>query len=191
MKRKRKITALEAPNPPLSPLPGRLPAVSLLEEEENGEQVLVKNESYLPILKNKDQRKRLVRETFSFLDSSQPSEIERRSGEIPNCLNGTNFWLCYMLPCHEKYSEEGKEALETLIVNVIGGTRQVSETVKKHPASQDGAKGNQLRTGASSLPSATEKHLLGTHMRSASLLCKPQSGHLKPSKKYLAFYHCL
>ncbi|XP_076216290.1 uncharacterized protein LOC143171289 isoform X4 [Aptenodytes patagonicus] len=92
MKRKRKITALEAPNPPLSPLPGRLPAVSLLEEEENGEQVLVKNESYLPILKNKDQRKRLVRETFSFLDSSQPSEIERRSGEIPNCLNGTNFW---------------------------------------------------------------------------------------------------
>ncbi|XP_078233334.1 uncharacterized protein LOC144583447 isoform X6 [Pogona vitticeps] len=83
----------------------------LLEKQENGEQVLMKNETYLQILKNKDQRRRLVHEICTFLDSSQSNsrlryktkdwalkkeeyenEIERLSGEISNYLNVTNFW---------------------------------------------------------------------------------------------------
>ncbi|KAM6451511.1 uncharacterized protein PHA67_018112 isoform 2-T3 [Liasis olivaceus] len=83
----------------------------LLEKQENGEQLLVKSETYLQILKNKDQRKRLVHEICTFLDSSQSNsrlryktkdwalkkeeyenEIERLSGEISNYLNVTNFW---------------------------------------------------------------------------------------------------
>ncbi|XP_076216284.1 uncharacterized protein LOC143171289 isoform X1 [Aptenodytes patagonicus] len=157
MKRKRKITALEAPNPPLSPLPGRLPAVSLLEEEENGEQVLVKNESYLPILKNKDQRKRLVRETFSFLDSSQPSEIERRSGEIPNCLNGTNFWDCCNSDGRRKAREPRSWAGTKLpqapvkqmqkIIPIMDGSEHLLEKVQR--SGNCGRKGTAIKSALS------------------------------------------
>ncbi|XP_044528542.1 uncharacterized protein LOC123244250 isoform X5 [Gracilinanus agilis] len=96
---------------PRVPCRGLLFTMPFLEKEENSEPVLMKNETRLQILKNKEQRKRLVHEICTFLDSSQSNsrlryktkdwalkkeeyenEIERLSSEISNYLNVTNFW---------------------------------------------------------------------------------------------------
>ncbi|KAM9169058.1 uncharacterized protein V3H86_013248 [Mergus octosetaceus] len=86
----------------------------LCEGRGGGEQVLMKNESYLPILKNKDQRKRLVHEICSFLDSSQSvQEIDALRTENRK-LKNANSRLRYKTKDWAIRREEYKSEIERL-----------------------------------------------------------------------------
>ncbi|XP_043358123.1 uncharacterized protein LOC119847591 [Dermochelys coriacea] len=86
----------------------------LLEKQENGEQMLVKNETYLQILKNKDQRKRLVHEICSFLDSSQSvQEIDALRTENRK-LKNANSRLRYKTKDWALKKEEYENEIERL-----------------------------------------------------------------------------
>nr|XP_025046277.1 uncharacterized protein LOC112547692 isoform X3 [Pelodiscus sinensis] len=86
----------------------------LLEKQENGEQVLMKNETYLQILKNKDQRKRLVHEICSFLDSSQSiQEIDALRTENRK-LKNANSRLRYKTKDWALKKEEYENEIERL-----------------------------------------------------------------------------
>ncbi|KYO39935.1 hypothetical protein Y1Q_0004443 [Alligator mississippiensis] len=86
----------------------------LLKKQENGEQVLVKNESYLQTLKNKDQRKRLVHEICTFLDSSQSvQEIDALRTENRK-LKNANSRLRYKTKDWALKKEEYENEIERL-----------------------------------------------------------------------------
>ncbi|KAK9396339.1 oxysterol-binding protein-related protein 3 [Crotalus adamanteus] len=86
----------------------------LLEKHENGEQLLVKSETYLQILKNKDQRKRLVHEICSFLDSSQSvQEIDALRTENRK-LKNANSRLRYKTKDWALKKEEYENEIERL-----------------------------------------------------------------------------
>ncbi|KAM6451509.1 uncharacterized protein PHA67_018112 isoform 1-T2 [Liasis olivaceus] len=86
----------------------------LLEKQENGEQLLVKSETYLQILKNKDQRKRLVHEICTFLDSSQSvQEIDALRTENRK-LKNANSRLRYKTKDWALKKEEYENEIERL-----------------------------------------------------------------------------
>ncbi|XP_078233330.1 uncharacterized protein LOC144583447 isoform X2 [Pogona vitticeps] len=86
----------------------------LLEKQENGEQVLMKNETYLQILKNKDQRRRLVHEICTFLDSSQSvQEIDALRTENRK-LKNANSRLRYKTKDWALKKEEYENEIERL-----------------------------------------------------------------------------
>nr|XP_034985110.1 uncharacterized protein LOC118091805 isoform X4 [Zootoca vivipara] len=86
----------------------------LLEKQENSEQMLVKNETYLQILKNKDQRKRLVHEICTFLDSSQSvQEIDALRTENRK-LKNANSRLRYKTKDWALKKEEYENEIERL-----------------------------------------------------------------------------
>ncbi|XP_053134987.1 uncharacterized protein LOC128337714 isoform X3 [Hemicordylus capensis] len=94
--------------------PGFAWKMPLLEKQENGEQVLVKNEAYLQILKNKDQRKRLVHEICTFLDSSQSvQEIDALRTENRK-LKNANSRLRYKTKDWALKKEEYENEIERL-----------------------------------------------------------------------------
>ncbi|CAM2108225.1 unnamed protein product [Caretta caretta] len=138
----------------------------LLEKQENGEQVLVKNETYLQILKNKDQRKRLVHEICSFLDSSQSvQEIDALRTENRK-LKNANSRLRYKTKDWALKKEEYENEIERLsgeisnYLNVTnfwyeesellnGSDKRAPRESTKHVSTQtEGALGSEKRTVA-------------------------------------------
>ncbi|KAJ7322419.1 hypothetical protein JRQ81_018706 [Phrynocephalus forsythii] len=130
---------------------------------ENGDQVLLKNETYLQILKNKDQRRRLVHEICTFLDSSQSvQEIDALRTENRK-LKNANSRLRYKTKDWALKKEEYENEIERLsgeISNYLNVTNfwyeesellnsQDKHTLRKHVSTQtEGMFGMEKRTVA-------------------------------------------
>ncbi|XP_044528540.1 uncharacterized protein LOC123244250 isoform X3 [Gracilinanus agilis] len=99
---------------PRVPCRGLLFTMPFLEKEENSEPVLMKNETRLQILKNKEQRKRLVHEICTFLDSSQSvQEIDALRTENRK-LKNANSRLRYKTKDWALKKEEYENEIERL-----------------------------------------------------------------------------
>ncbi|XP_027717531.1 uncharacterized protein LOC114043448 [Vombatus ursinus] len=100
--------------PLLGPGLGLLFTMPFLEKEENSGLMLMKNETRLQILKNKEQRRRLVHEICTFLDSSQSvQEIDALRTENRK-LKNANSRLRYKTKDWALKKEEYENEIERL-----------------------------------------------------------------------------